>query len=216
VAREEVEAAWAEHDARLRPCGPKTHQEELRRLDGEAARKAADCIKAQAPPPPPVDTTAAVPVAPNAEIEEALREIPSGIHFALNRNDLSPTSRNVIKRIAAVLVKYPNVRVELEGHTDSRGSAEYNLALSKRRADAVKDGLVAQGVAAGRISASFAGKTGLLNAEKDVTDLALNRRVDFKYFDQGGTPIVARKQTGDIQVENPKKVIRTRKAATRP
>jgi hypothetical protein len=106
----------------------------------------------------------------------------------------------VVARIAAVLVKYPDVKVDLEGHTDSRGSAEYNLALSKRRAEAVKAGLVAAGVDAARITTSFAGKANLLNAEKDVTDLALNRRVDFKYYDANGASIKAEKQTGDIQV----------------
>ena len=145
------------------------------------------------------------------EIQQALSGIPAGIHFALNKSELGPTSKNVVARIAAVLVKYPDVKVELEGHTDSRGSAEYNLALSKRRAEAVQAGLVAKGVDAGRITTTFAGKANLLNAEKDVTDLALNRRVDFKYYDANGTPIVAEKQTGDIQVEAPKPAPRTKK-----
>ena len=202
VARAEVELAWATHQTKMVGCRAEPHLEEARRLSEAAAKKAADCVKA-AIPEAPVDTTQAPPVAPNAEIEEALSEIPAGIHFALNRNDLSPTSRSVIGRIVAVLVKYPNVRVELEGHTDSRGSAAYNLALSKRRADAVKSGLVQAGVDSSRISATFAGKENLLNAEKDVRDLALNRRVDFKYFDQNGVSIAARKQTGDIQVEQP-------------
>src|SRR5262249_21929603 len=150
-----------------------------------AKRKADDCIKAAAPPPPAPPPPSA-PIAPNKEIEEALKGIPAGIHFALNKSDLSPTSKNVVARIAAVLVRYPDVKVVLEGHTDSRGSAEYNLALSKRRADAVQAGLVAAGVDALRITTTFAGKANLLNAEKDVTDLALNRRVDFKYFDANG------------------------------
>jgi uncharacterized repeat protein (TIGR01451 family) len=202
VARAEVELAWATHQTKMVGCRAQPHLEEARRLSEAAAQKAADCVKA-AIPEAPVDTTQAPPVAPNAEIEEALSEIPAGIHFALNKNDLSPTSRSVITRIAAVLVKYPNVRVELEGHTDSRGSVAYNLALSKRRADAVKSGLVQAGVDPSRISATFAGKENLLNAEKDVRDLALNRRVDFKYFDQNGVSIAARKQTGDIQIEQP-------------
>jgi hypothetical protein len=49
------------------------------------------------------------------------------------------------------------------------------------------------------------GKTGLLNAEKDVTELALNRRVEFKYFDRTGAPIAMTKQTQDIQVESGRK-----------
>jgi outer membrane protein OmpA-like peptidoglycan-associated protein len=204
VAKLEVQTAWAAHEAHgPGACFAQPHLEEARRLASDAKAKADDCIKAAAPPPPPPPPPAP-PVAPNQEIAEALSGIPSGIHFALNKSDLSPTSRNVVKRIAAVLVKYPNVRVELEGHTDSRGSAEYNLALSKRRAEAVQAGLVAEGVAQERITTTFAGKANLLNAEKDVTDLALNRRVDFKYYDENGASIKAEKQTGDIQVEKPK------------
>jgi hypothetical protein len=70
--------------------------------------------------------------------------------------------------------------------------------------NAVRTGMIAAGVDSARIATSFVGKSGLLNAEKDVRDLALNRRVEFKYFDKTGAPIATTKQTQDIQVETVK------------
>jgi len=80
----------------------------------------------------------------------------------------------------------------------------YNLALSKRRVAAVRDGLVAAGVDSARVTTSFVGKSGLLNAEKDTRELALNRRVEFKYYDRNGAAIATTKQTQDIQLEQPR------------
>ncbi len=207
VARYEVELAWAGNEDRDQgACKATPHEQEAQRLAESIEAKEAECVKPVAIPVP-VDTTQAPPVMPNSEIEEiqaALAEIPSGIHFALNRNDLSATSRDVLARIGVVMAKYPHIKVDLKGHTDSRGSVAYNLALSKRRADAVQNGLEAVGVDSARITTSFAGKGELLTAEKDVRDLALNRRVDFHYYDPTGTEIIAKKQTGDIQIEKPK------------
>ncbi len=176
---------------------------------------AEECIKPVAPPP--VDTLAMAQVPPEpplAEIQAALSAIPSGIHFALNHYDLSLTSKVVIHDIAAALAKYGSVKIDLEGHTDSRGSVAYNLALSKRRVNAVRDGLVAAGVDSTRISTSHVGKSGLLNAERNTRDLALNRRVEFLYFDKTGAPIATTRQTEDIQIEQPKAP--AHRAAPRP
>src|SRR5262249_23208545 len=135
------------------------------------------------------------------EFRKAIATIPSGIHFALARHDLTPLSQDVIRRFSEVLLEYPHVRVELEGHTGSRGSVAYNLALSQRRAASVQAALEAAGVDSSRISATYAGKSKLLTAEKDVRDLALNRRVDFKYHDERGNEIAQEKQTGDLSIE---------------
>jgi outer membrane protein OmpA-like peptidoglycan-associated protein len=203
IARLEVETAaigrFAQAMPTQVPCRMTPRIEAARGAAATARAKADECVK---PVPPPVVIPPVAPVEPNAEIIEALRGIPSGIHFALNKFTLAPTSVAVCERIAVVLAKYPDVTVKLEGHTDSRGSAEYNRKLSQRRVDAVKAALVKAGVADGRITTGFAGKDKLLTAEKDARELALNRRVDFNYFDAAGLEIEAEKQTEDLQIES--------------
>jgi outer membrane protein OmpA-like peptidoglycan-associated protein len=83
--------------------------------------------------------------------------VVKGIEFALDRDVLRRSSGLVLRRVAAVLARYPEVRIEISVHTSSTGSREYNLDLSRRRAEAVKRDLVGHGVAADRIETRGAG-----------------------------------------------------------
>ena len=67
------------------------------------------------------------------------------VFFAFDRSDISPEARQILARQADWLRRYPNVAVTIEGHCDERGTREYNLALGERRAQAVKNVLVAAG-----------------------------------------------------------------------
>lgn len=80
------------------------------------------------------------------------------IFFAFDRSDISPEAQQILARQADWLRRYPNVTVTIEGHCDERGTREYNLALGERRAQAVKNVLVALGIPAGRISTISYGK----------------------------------------------------------
>jgi peptidoglycan-associated lipoprotein len=80
------------------------------------------------------------------------------VFFAFDRSDISPEARQTLSRQADWLRRYPNVTVTIEGHCDERGTREYNLALGERRAQAVKNVLVALGIPAGRISTISYGK----------------------------------------------------------
>jgi peptidoglycan-associated lipoprotein len=80
------------------------------------------------------------------------------VFFAFDRSDISPEARQTLSRQADWLRRYPNVTVTIEGHCDERGTREYNLALGERRAQAVKNVLVALGISAGRISTISYGK----------------------------------------------------------
>jgi len=99
------------------------------------------------------------------------------VHFAFDSYEIDASSRDVISRNVDWLQKNPRAKIELEGHTDSRGTIEYNLALGAKRAKAVKDQLVGQGVAAERISTISYGKELPLCHEEDETCWARNRRV---------------------------------------
>ena len=68
------------------------------------------------------------------------------------------TTSSILGRQAAWLAKYPSVRVTIEGHADERGTREYNLALGARRANAVKEFLVSQGVSTARVETVSYGK----------------------------------------------------------
>jgi peptidoglycan-associated lipoprotein len=80
------------------------------------------------------------------------------VFFAFDRSDITPEAREILSRQADWLRRYPNVTVTIEGHCDERGTREYNLALGERRAQAVKNVLVALGISAGRISTISYGK----------------------------------------------------------
>jgi peptidoglycan-associated lipoprotein len=80
--------------------------------------------------------------------ENALKEI----FFAFDQYDLDTEDRSVLRANADWLKKNPSVRVEVEGHSDERGTVEYNLALGAKRAQAAKDYLISLGVSADRIS----------------------------------------------------------------
>jgi peptidoglycan-associated lipoprotein len=78
--------------------------------------------------------------------------------FAFDRSDITPEAQQILARQADWLQRYPNVTVTIEGHCDERGTREYNLALGERRAQAVKNVLVASGIPASRISTISYGK----------------------------------------------------------
>jgi peptidoglycan-associated lipoprotein len=80
------------------------------------------------------------------------------VFFAFDRSDIMPEAQEILARQADWLRRYPNVTVTIEGHCDERGTREYNLALGERRAQAVKNVLVASGIPASRISTISYGK----------------------------------------------------------
>lgn len=80
------------------------------------------------------------------------------VYFDTDAHDIRDDAQPVLQGQAGWLRRYPNVRVRIEGNADERGTREYNLALGARRANAVRDFLVGQGVASSRISTISFGK----------------------------------------------------------
>jgi peptidoglycan-associated lipoprotein len=74
------------------------------------------------------------------------------VYFDFDRADLRPDARETLKANAEWLMKNPSVTVQIEGHCDERGTAEYNIALGARRAQAAKDYLVTLGIPERRMS----------------------------------------------------------------
>ena len=80
------------------------------------------------------------------------------IYFIVDTSTLTPEAQETLRRQAAWLRQYPNVTVQVEGHSDERGTREYNISLSARRATATREFLIAQGVQGNRISSIAYGK----------------------------------------------------------
>ena len=68
------------------------------------------------------------------------------IYFVVDQADLTPEGEEILGKQAAWLQKYPGVSIQMEGHSDERGTREYNIALSARRATAAREFLIAQGL----------------------------------------------------------------------
>jgi peptidoglycan-associated lipoprotein len=98
------------------------------------------------------------------------------VFFDYDQSDIKPEGQETLRRQAEWLRRYPNVTVTIEGHCDERGTREYNLALGERRAQAVKNVLVALGIPAGRISTISYGKERPEIPHSDDASYAQNRR----------------------------------------
>lgn len=103
------------------------------------------------------------------------------IYFEYNKADIKPESYPILDSIALFLKEYPNVKVEIGGHTDSRGSDAYNLKLSQARAEAVRDYLIkVHAIEPERLIAKGYGERRLIvYPEKSEEDYQMNRRVEF-------------------------------------
>lgn len=123
---------------------------------------------------PPAPRPATVPTAPPRAPESVTLE---GVHFETNSARLSPESDAILDPVAASLQAHPELRVEVQGHTDGVGSAAYNLKLSQARADAVHDYLIMHGVAAEELTAKGYGLTRPVATNSTAEGRARNRRV---------------------------------------
>ena len=106
-----------------------------------------------------------------------------GVNFDYDGDVLRPEGIATLEGIAATLKRYPYFKVEIAGHTDSRGSTDYNVALSDRRAKAVVDYLTAHGIAADRLSAKGYGETQPIGNNNTEEGRMKNRRVEMRTLD---------------------------------
>ena len=134
-------------------------------------------------PPPPADTSAQTtgPAAPSGPVKGSQEDFVASVTsdrilFALDQYDVDAQDQQILQSQAAWLQQNPNVRVTIEGHCDERGTREYNLALGARRANAVKEFLVSQGVSTARVETISYGKERPICTQSDEACWAQNRR----------------------------------------
>jgi peptidoglycan-associated lipoprotein len=134
-----------------------------------------------APPPAPPPPMAQAPAPVTSSIlpgsaQDFKVNVGDTVHFALNEYNIEDSDKSLLGRQASWLAKYPSVRVSVEGHADERGTREYNLALGARRANAVKEYLVSQGVSTGRVETVSYGKERPICTESNEACWSQNRR----------------------------------------
>jgi peptidoglycan-associated lipoprotein len=166
---------------------------------------AAACAKkapevAPAPPPPAAPAAPPAPPAPpppaeappapralteeeifaNKTLEQLNAERPLGdVFFDLDESTIRDDSRGALQKNAEWLKRWTSTRIMVEGHADERGSAEYNLALGDRRANAVRSYLVSLGIPENRITVTSKGKESPFCTESNENCWQQNRRGHF-------------------------------------
>lgn len=133
----------------------------------------------------------------DAEYQEVTKDIPlkkieignaivlKNIFFDFDKATLRPESFNELDRLVQLLTENPTIKVEISAHTDSKGSDEYNLKLSQKRAESVVNYLIGKGIAASRLIAKGYGETQPIDTNDTEEGRQNNRRVEFKIISAG-------------------------------
>ena len=191
-------------DERIAAAGEAREKARLqaRTREAEAAqRQAAAAESAAAQAQQRADAAAATAgseAARRAQLEAELRELQAqqtqrglvvtlgDVLFDTGRAELRAGALRAIDRLAAFLQSNPQRRIVIEGHTDNTGGGELNLALSERRAAAVRDALLARGIESERVIARGLGESYPLATNDTAVGRQQNRRVEIVRSDQTG------------------------------
>jgi outer membrane protein OmpA-like peptidoglycan-associated protein len=127
------------------------------------------------------EISAAVPGADVERVGEGIHLIfdeNSGVNFATNKSDLTAASKANLDKISKVLNEFADTKISIQGHTDDTGKAEYNLSLSKKRAESVASYLASKGVYRNRLTTEAMGETTPRFDNTTVDGRSKNRRVE--------------------------------------
>jgi peptidoglycan-associated lipoprotein len=141
---------------------------------GTASDTARITVNAAAPPPPaPVKTT------PNVSIDQLFSSNVQTIYFDYDKSEIRPDQMARLQSNATWLKQNPSVHFTVEGNCDDRGSQEYNLALGDRRANAVREFLISQGIPESNMKVISYGEERPVCREDTEDCYQRNRRADF-------------------------------------
>lgn len=160
--------------------GPRVNQDSI-----DAARRAAEEARAKA--------AAAEEAGRNAALLASVRaELAKTIYFDYDKDEIREDQRMALDAKVPIFTANPSVRIRIAGHTDSRGSDEYNLALGQRRSAGAKRYLVSRGVAEGRIEVVSFGEERPAAQGDSEESWAKNRRDEFEIISGGDSLRVPR------------------------
>ena len=150
-----------------------------------APKRIVKVVSRPLPPPPPpatpkADEFAAVAVAKQPAADKLVLNFKEPVNFKYNSDEIQPESLENIQQVANVLKKYPNASVRAVGYTDSLGNADYNVDLSQRRAKAVANQLIKDGVNEANVSYVGYGAKNPIATNKTAAGRYQNRRVELE------------------------------------
>lgn len=132
------------------------------------------------PPPPPVVEPEPEPVKTEEKAVEVIIRNFERVHFDYDSANLSSSSRAALDTNAALMQDFPNIRVEIQGHADERGTTDYNLALGQKRARSIADYLSNMGVPESRLPVVSYGEERPVASGSDEVAWSQNRRAEFR------------------------------------
>ena len=135
-------------------------------------------ITVNVPPAPPTELTPR-PRGPDVTTEQLFTQNVKDVHFDYDKADIKADEMSILQMNTSWLKANANVRFTIEGHCDDRGSEEYNIGLGDRRANAVKEYLISQGVQASRINIVSYGEERPMCRDESETCFSMNRRAHF-------------------------------------
>jgi peptidoglycan-associated lipoprotein len=168
LASEKEKAAKLE--AERAPKEKEAREKELARIREEEAKKARE---------KEFEKTLVPKKEPGIEGEVLESKLLKDIHFDFDKFDIRPGDAEILKGNAALLMKHPTIKIQIEGHCDERGTSEYNLALGERRANSAKKYLISLGMPVDRISTISYGKEKPLDPGHNEEAWSKNRRDHF-------------------------------------
>jgi len=157
-----LEAERAQKEAKERELAKMKEEEAKRTLEKEKQKEFEKSLVAKK--------------TPGIEGEVFESSLLKDIHFDFDKYDIRPGDAEILKGNAALLTRYPKMKIQVEGHCDERGTVEYNLSLGERRANSIKKYLIPLGIAADRLSAISYGEERPLDPGHNEEAWGKNRR----------------------------------------
>jgi len=121
----------------------------------------------------------------------------SGVYFDTNKYDINSDSSTLLNKLGSILVEYPDTNVLVVGHTDSTGTNEYNMTLSKNRANAVTNFFIKNGVGSTRFTTKWFGEDQPIADNGTLDGRAKNRRVNLAIVPNEKMVNEAKKEAGE-------------------
>lgn len=176
-----IQARQAEAEAAERRAEQAQAEAAQTKAEAEAARRAALAAQRRAE-----ELAERVNELEAQQTERGLVLTLGDVLFDVDEATLKPGGQRAVSQLTEFLTEYPERNVLIEGHTDNTGTAEYNMDLSERRADAVRQALIAKGIAGSRIRAVGLGEQYPVAGNESSAGRQQNRRVEVIISDESG------------------------------
>jgi peptidoglycan-associated lipoprotein len=150
------------------------------------------CKKKVETGPGPIDTPPPVEEAPKKEVPAPIAEMAKNfnrVFFDFDSATLNADGKSALDANAAIMKEYGDIKLEVQGHADERGTTDYNIALGQKRADAVVRYLLAGGVSSSRVKSVSYGEERPLDGRTAETAWTQNRRAEFVITWSGDAPV---------------------------